>query len=64
LTRAARRLTPERCPLVPESKLFPFEVRHMLYGRALHVYRILFTIDRNTVYVLHIRRGRRQPVKH
>jgi len=49
---------------VPESKLFPFEVRHMLYGRALHVYRILFTIDRNTVYVLHIRRGRRQPVKH
>ena len=55
---------PKRCSLAPESAHFPFEVRHLLYGRPPHVYRILFTMDRNTVHVLHIRHGRRQPVKH
>ena|ERR1700724_3247302 len=55
---------PERCPLAPESEIFPFEVRHLLYGHPPHVYRILFTIEGNTVYILHIRHGRRQPVKH
>jgi plasmid stabilization system protein ParE len=54
---------PARCPLAPESTAFPFEVRHLLYGRPPHVYRILFTIEDNTVYVLHIRHGRRQPLK-
>jgi ParE toxin of type II toxin-antitoxin system, parDE len=52
---------PERCALAPESPGFPFEVRHLLYGRAPHVYRILFTIEDKTVYVLHVRR---QPLKH
>jgi plasmid stabilization system protein ParE len=55
---------PERCPLAPESAVFPFEVRQLLYGHLPHVYRILFTIEGNTVYVLHIRHGRRQPLKH
>jgi plasmid stabilization system protein ParE len=55
---------PARCPLAPESAVFPFEVRHLLYGHLPHVYRILFTIETNTVYVLHIRHGRRQPLKH
>lgn len=55
---------PERCPLAPENAIFPFEVRHLLYGRKPHVYRILFTIENQTVYVLHIRHGRRQPLKH
>jgi plasmid stabilization system protein ParE len=54
---------PERCPLAPESAVFPFEVRHLLYGHPPHVYRILFTIENKTVYVLHIRHGRRQPLK-
>jgi plasmid stabilization system protein ParE len=54
---------PERCPLAPENVAFPFEVRHLLYGRKPHVYRILFTIEHQTVYVLHIRHGRRQPLK-
>lgn len=53
---------PERCALAPESRVFPFEVRHLLYGHKPHVYRILFTIDRGTVRVLHIRHGRRQPI--
>jgi plasmid stabilization system protein ParE len=54
---------PRRCGLAPESKLFPQEVRHLLYGGKPHVYRILFTINRSTVYVLHIRHGRREPLK-
>jgi plasmid stabilization system protein ParE len=55
---------PERCPVAPESAVFPFEVRHLVYGKTRHVYRILFTIEDTTVYVLHIRHGRRQPLKH
>jgi plasmid stabilization system protein ParE len=54
---------PARCPLAPENAVFPFEIRHLLYGRKPNVYRILFTIEDQTVYVLHIRHGRRQPVK-
>ena len=36
---------PHRCPLAPENKEFPFEVRQMLYGRKPHRYRVLFTIE-------------------
>src|SRR5277367_4182770 len=50
---------PKRCPLAPESVIFPFEVRHLLYGHPPHVYRILFTIEGDVVFVLHIRHGRR-----
>jgi plasmid stabilization system protein ParE len=53
---------PERCPVAPESVRFPFEVRQLLYGRKLHVYQILFTIEGGTVNVLHIRQGRRKPL--
>jgi plasmid stabilization system protein ParE len=53
---------PKRCPIAPESARFPFEVRQLLYGRKPHVYRILFTIENNTVNVLHIRHGRRKPL--
>jgi plasmid stabilization system protein ParE len=55
--------SPQRCPLAPENAAFPFEVRHLLYGRRPNVYRILFTIEDQTVYILHIRHGRRQPLK-
>ena len=51
---------PHRCPLAPESKEFPFEVRQLLYGRKPHLYRVLFTIEGDTVVVLHIRHGRRR----
>jgi plasmid stabilization system protein ParE len=55
---------PQRCPLAPEDSGLPFEVRHLLYGRKPHVYRVLFTVQGDTVYILHIRHGRRQPLKH
>ena len=50
---------PHRCPLAPENREFPFEVRQLLYGRKPHRYRVLFTIDGDTVVILHIRHGRR-----
>ena len=54
---------PERCPIVPELSNFAFEVRQHLYGNRPHVYRILFTLQEHTVYVLHIRHARRQPIR-
>ena len=35
-------------------------MRQLLYGKRPHLYRILFTIDGDVVYVLRIRHGRRQ----
>jgi plasmid stabilization system protein ParE len=54
---------PTRCPLAPENRDSPAEVRHLLYGRRPHVYRILFAIEGDVVRVLHIRHGRRKPVR-
>jgi plasmid stabilization system protein ParE len=53
--------SPERCTLAPEDAVFPFEVRQLHYGRKPHVYRVLYTIEGNTVSVLHLRHGRRRP---
>lgn len=53
---------PHRCPLAPENAHFPFEVRQLLYGRTPHQYRVLFTIEADTVIILHIRHGRRLPL--
>jgi plasmid stabilization system protein ParE len=52
---------PERCPLAPENREFPFEVRQLLYGKKPHVYRILFTVEGDLVRVLHLRHSRRNP---
>jgi plasmid stabilization system protein ParE len=54
---------PQRCPLAPENENFPFEVRQLLYGRKPHRYRVLFTIDGDTVVILHIRHGRREHLR-
>ncbi|HZT35044.1 MAG TPA: type II toxin-antitoxin system RelE/ParE family toxin, partial [Nitrososphaera sp.] len=51
---------PKRCPLAPENASVPFEMRQLLYGRKPHLYRILFTIEDEVVYVLRIRHGRRR----
>jgi plasmid stabilization system protein ParE len=51
---------PKRCKLAPENASVPFEMRQLLYGRKPHLYRILFTIDGDVVYVLHVRHGRRR----
>src|SRR5258708_21266194 len=46
---------PERCTLARESDSFPFELRQLLYGRKPHVYRVLFVIEGDTVYILRLR---------
>ncbi len=51
---------PERCPFAPENDFFAEEIRQLLYGRRSGRYRILFTIEKDTVYILHIRQGARR----
>lgn len=65
LEKAIRSLSqlPSRCQLAAENPDAPVELRQLLYGRKPHVYRILFAIEDDTVQVLHIRHGRRRPVR-
>jgi len=51
---------PQRCSLAPESDSFDEEIRQLLFGRRTNVYRILFTIQENTVSVLHVRHAARR----
>ena len=44
-------LVPKGFPLAPEDNEFSDEVRHMIVGR----YRVLFTIRKRKVHVLHVR---------
>jgi plasmid stabilization system protein ParE len=47
-------------PACPGEQGLSFEVRQLMHGRKPHQYRVLYTIDGNTVGVLHIRHGRRR----
>lgn len=51
---------PERCPLSEESAAFDVEVRHLLCRDKRIVYRILFSIQDRTVYVLRVRSTRQK----
>jgi plasmid stabilization system protein ParE len=56
------RKMPERCLIVRQFSKPTVAVRLLLYGRYPHVYKIYFTIESNTVWILHIRHGaRREP---
>lgn len=57
---------PRRCPIAPENVDAESPVRVLHYGRKPHVYRIFFLIDEptETVHVVHVRRGARQPATH
>jgi plasmid stabilization system protein ParE len=50
---------PERCPLAPESKFFNHEIREIFHGRRQYRYRVLFTVTKNEVHILHVRHGAR-----
>jgi plasmid stabilization system protein ParE len=49
---------PNRCPVTRES----VHLRHLLYGRKGHVYRVIYRVleKQKRVEVLHIRHGARQ----
>ena len=49
---------PESHARAPESAAFDCDVRQVLYGRGTP-WRIFFTVDGNTVRVLHVRHGNR-----
>jgi plasmid stabilization system protein ParE len=54
--------SPRRCPLAPENSRVSVEVRQLLFGRKPHIYRVLFTITDDTVFILRIRGPRQQPL--
>jgi plasmid stabilization system protein ParE len=62
LLQAVRSLSqhPTRCPLAPESEHFKQEIRQLLYGRRGGVYRVLFVIEGQAVYILHVRHAARE----
>jgi plasmid stabilization system protein ParE len=53
---------PQRCALALEHEIFEEEVRQLLYRKVKNVYRILFTIRGNTVYVLYVRHSAQEPL--
>jgi toxin ParE1/3/4 len=50
---------PNRCPEAPEARKLRRELRHLLYGKKPHVYRVIYEVDerRQTVRVLTVRHG-------
>jgi toxin ParE1/3/4 len=63
LEKAIRTLEhfPRRHPVASESDKLKRPLRHLLYGRKAHVYRVLYEIDepQRAVYVLTVRHGAR-----
>lgn len=53
---------PRRCPVAPEALEANRPLRHLLYGRKPHVYRVVFEVDETdrTVRILTIRHGARE----
>ena len=55
---------PERCPVVRQFSRPLVAVRRILYGRHPHVYKVYFTVESKTVWILHIRAGaRKEPAR-
>jgi plasmid stabilization system protein ParE len=54
---------PARCPIARESASMPFEMRQLLYGSKRYRFRILFTIEGETVFILRIRRGSQKDLR-
>ncbi len=57
------RTFPERCSLAPEADAFQQEIRQHFYGKRQHRYRILFTVEGNTVNVLRVLHGARRSLR-
>ena len=54
---------PNRCSLARESREFDEPVRQLLYGKRPHIYRVLFIVRRDVVYVLHVRHAARPALR-
>ena len=51
---------PERCPFAKENAKVDLELREFHFGNKPHVFRVIFTIDGETVRILRIRRAQRR----
>jgi toxin ParE1/3/4 len=60
--RSLRRF-PRRNPIAPENRIAPNQLRHLLWGRKPHVYRVVYRIDEpnHVVNVVTIRHGAMEP---
>jgi len=56
---------PQRCPVAPEARRLKRTLRHLLYGKKPHIYRVIYEVDegRRIVWVLTIRHGARRKLK-
>jgi toxin ParE1/3/4 len=56
---------PNRCPAAPETAKLKRKLRHLLYGKKPHVYRVIYEIEekQQTVWVLTIRHGARRKLQ-
>jgi plasmid stabilization system protein ParE len=56
---------PNRCPIAQESRRFPVEIRELIYGKQKHKnkYRILFSIDQETVTILYVHHSARKELE-
>jgi plasmid stabilization system protein ParE len=56
---------PHRCLPAPEGQGAKRELRHLLYGKKPHIYRVIYEMDesRRMVNVFHIRHGAMQPLR-
>jgi plasmid stabilization system protein ParE len=54
---------PERRFIVRQFSRSTVAVRQLLYGRYPHVYKVYYTIESETVWILHIRHGARRDPK-
>jgi plasmid stabilization system protein ParE len=59
-TMASLELFPERCLIAPESEFFNVRIREIFHGRRKYKYRILFTVSKGEVHILHVRHGARR----
>ena len=61
LEKALRTLErfPRRCPITPEAHKLRLSLRHLLYGKKPHIYRVIYQIDdsQRIVHVLTISHG-------
>lgn len=57
------RANPGRCPVDPDSAAYGREVRVLLFGKRPGVYRILFTIEADTVQILTVRHASRRSLR-
>ena len=52
---------PQRCSLAPENRSFPLRgAAFASRGRRPHVYRVIFRVIDDVVYILHVWHGRRE----